>query len=450
MRRPGPWLAGLGLFLVYAALAGGHTYSVDGFLIFEQGRSLALHASIRFAEPVHWGGTYTISKYGIGPSLLYAPFIWLLTHAGVRPPYLPQVHVDGLYAWIGPWLAAAVTAATAVLVANVVGEAGGSARARGWAFALFALASPALIYARGDWAQPLSGLAWMAALNAALRLRRDPGTWMLVALAAAVLLGLLTRVVDGALAAATVGIVLFGRPRALAVLAFAAAAGIAITGIVSWARFGSPFATGYAEGWSTPLPVGLAGALFSPARGLLWQFPALVLFPFGSARLWKRGDRALVLALLGGCLAELVSTAAWRYWWGGYDWGLRLFVPAIPLLAVLAGGGVDSLRGRWRTLVPAVCLAAGLLSSVPPLFVDMNAGYAHFADGTAASWQIGAYPLLGALRFASRSGIDLFWLRASHSHRTLLLVPAVLLAAGLWLLRRQLGAPTIRRPPAPV
>jgi hypothetical protein len=216
-----------------------------------------------------------------------------------------------------------------------------------------------------------------------------------------------------------------------------------VTLLVNIGRFGGPLNFGSIVSYTTPLPVGLAGALVSPGRGMLWAFPAILLTPFGFRRLWRSQHRLAALVLSGLSLALLLNVSLWTWWWGGWNWGLRLFLPALPLLAVLAAAGVAELRGAAKTWVPAVLLAGGLLWAIPSIATDLLGGYAGIYNGTAENFRLGAYPPIGAWQFLhhwralfltdSASG-DLIWLRLARKSHNLSLIPPVLLgllAAGL-------------------
>ena len=55
---------------------------------------------------------------------------------------------------------------------DMLAELGGSRRAGVWAMLFYGLGSSAFVYAKGDFAQPLEGLCWVAAFLAAARFRR--------------------------------------------------------------------------------------------------------------------------------------------------------------------------------------------------------------------------------------------------------------------------------------
>jgi len=96
---------------------------------------------------------------------------------------------------------------------------------------------------------------------------------------------------------------------------------IIITLLVNWGRYGSPLRTGYeGEHWELTAVIGLAGSLFSPGRGILWEFPAIVLTPFGVRALLKTEHRPITLALVALVGAQLLNAAGWYVWWGGWDY----------------------------------------------------------------------------------------------------------------------------------
>src|SRR6185369_4101685 len=95
--------------------------------------------------------------------------------------------------------------------------------------------------------------------------------------------------------------------------------------------FDAPFLGGYAhevaKAKPTPWPIGLAGLLIAPSRGLLVYSPAFLLVPLG---LWAVARRSpdsaaptkwLVFAWFGGFLATLIYYARWEVWWGGWCFG---------------------------------------------------------------------------------------------------------------------------------
>jgi hypothetical protein len=136
-----------------------------------------------------------------------------------------------------------------------------------------------------------------------------------------------------------------------------------------WHTFGDPLAagqllvgpkvaltkTGEAGLWQTPLHVGLAGLLLSPARGLLIYSPVALVALWGLGRVW-RDRRWTSLRPLSLAVLVLLVPAAKRFdWWGGWTYGYRPLMEAVTLLAFLAIPVVGSVCAkRWRLATVAV------------------------------------------------------------------------------------------------
>lgn len=465
LQRPEILAAGA-LLLLYLALSPGHLQSIDGLLIFKQGESLAFNHSVRFSSPVWWGAPSFLSKYGIGYSLLYVPGLmvwsWLL-------PYTPvyhgiaydfnQFYADPLYTIAGAPLNAMVTTCSAYLVSRFIRALGFGTTPALWGLVLFGIASPAIVYSRGDWAQPLEGLCWIAALYAMLRFRSTSSSRYLWICGVSVAYALLTRPVEGILLLPALLLIMypglrFWRARrafwhACYTVIGAVVVGGAITGLVNWARFGSPLTTGYGgETWTFDFAHGLPGILISPAHGILLAFPAFLLAPLGFAALWQRGWRLAGLALGLLVVLQILNVAAWDQWWGGWNWGPRLLVPALPLMAILAVCGISTLPAMLRSWLPYLLLAGGVIWAVPCILCDLLAGYAgSVANGTtntfAAIFNWHWYPPIGAWGWThylrarvptDSGGIDIVWFRSIYASHYASLVPFILLLGGALVL----------------
>jgi hypothetical protein len=444
-------LATAALACVYLAVFSGHSYSIDGVLIYRQAVSIVDDHSLRFSTPLWWGDTFTTSKYGIGLSLLYLPGVALLSLFGSPP--VPGAagsydwnlfYGDLVYAVGGAPIHLLVGVATAFLVARLVRELGGGEAVALLALLAYGIGSPAIVYARGDFSQPLLGLCLTAGLLAAFHHRRTGGAGSLVAMAAGLVGGLLTRPVEGSFLLPALLLVAGSaraeggrRPRYATIAAIAGAylLGLAVTGLVNWGRAGTPLATGYGGGWTTPLWIGLPGLLVSPGRSIILAFPLLLLAPLGLWRLLATGQRSAALAIAGVVLALLFNNALWSQWWGSWSWGPRLLIPALPLLAVPAAIGAASLRPAWRTWLPALLLLGGVAWAVPGSVTDLLTGYGAAHDSGGRSWSLTAYPPLWAL--VHRGSVDILWLRVAPATGYLsLLVPAALLGVATYLALR--------------
>lgn len=411
---PSEVIAAVALFVVYVGVYTGRFYSPDGMIMFRQAEALVFDHSIHFRYPV-WGlGPITDSSYGIGLSLLYAP---LVAFVGLWAPHVPlvpaalsggeadwafytqELYHDPIYRYIAP-LHAVIAVLTVWLVARLVLACGFGRREALWAIALCGIASPWLIYSRGDFAQPLEGLCWVAALLCAVK----PGKAYLAGLGVAVFYAMLTRPIEGSILAAGSLLLVLPRLPAVAVTIAAGIAGFAATLGIDYARFGWPLQSGYGPGvgWIAS-PVGLAGFLWSPARGLFWWFPALILAPVGVLVLWRVQRRlAVVSVFLSGAL--FVSSGLWSVWWGGLDWGPRLMLPAIPILSALAGIGMS----RLPSAAGILAAIGGFITSAPGLVLDIFRGYGTLAGSAASSFDWQNYPLQQLMYWLQhRSGTDI-------------------------------------------
>jgi hypothetical protein len=445
----------LALVCVYAAVVSGHVESIDGRLMFQQGMSLGYDHSLHFRQPVPTlAGPYWTSKYGIGLSLIYVPTLllasWLFPGLVAAAQADPAAHLWPLYAVAGAPVQIAIVVLTALLIGYTVRRLGGGIPLALLGMAAFGLAFPGLVYARMDVAQPLLGLCIIGGIWAAVSYQGSHDSRWLVLGAGAQCLAILTRPIEAALLLPML-LVLARSLRGVLPIGLGLLVGVVGTLAVDWGRYGSPFITGYgAEGFSTPILTGVSGSLFSPGRGILWSFPAVILVPIGVARLWRQGQRGAALALPGFCLALLVLVGTWDIWWGGYNWGLRLYVPALPVIAVLAAIGAASLRHWLGAALVIVLLVAGVIWAAPGVVTDLGAGYGAMADKTAGSWNVAAYPPLGAWAFmhhwlgsgiGDTSSANILWLRLTRATgRRLLLIPAALIicSAGLsWVALRE-------------
>lgn len=187
-------------------------------------------------------------------------------------------------------------------------------------------------------------------------------------------------------------------------------------GAIAWynlARFGSLFETGYgreASNFTASFAVGFAGLLASPAKGIFWYCPVLVLAVLGGRAFWRR-DRACALAIAAASALWLLLISRYYQWYGGGSWGPRFLVPLLPLwilpaAEVFARFVQRQQRGGWRAAI-VLLVAASLIVSLAPLLVtfsDLDAplawSRAQFADG---GWRLADSPLLQALGLVPRA-----------------------------------------------
>lgn len=252
----------------------------------------------------------------------------------------------------------------------------------------WACAASALAYGLGTLALPYATLYYGHQLAAALlligfailvRARRDPEApptpWRM-ALCGLALGGAVSVEYPAALAATAIGIyaLAFVRPwpRVAWLVAGAAVPALA-TALYHWIVFGGPATLPYdfsiqgnrSQGWFMGLGVpawdALKHLLFTGNRGLFYSAPWLLLALPGAVRLWLRGVRAEVGVCAAVFALFVVLNGSLVDWNGGWAFGARYLVPAIPFLAVLATGVLlEPVRLPWRTVWLGGGLAAAL------------------------------------------------------------------------------------------
>jgi hypothetical protein len=438
----------------------GHLSSIDGLVMWRQAIALAHDHSFSIAPPVWWGSYLTSSSRGVGSSLQYVLGIFALS--GLVHPPVPQpgaqydftlFYGDRLYTIAGAPVWAVITAATAYIAGLTTRALGFAGRASLWAMAFYGLGSPAFAASRGDTAQPLVAACWALGIYACIRFNKSGSRrWVWIA-AASIAYGVLTRPLEGSLLAPAVVALLalpWRRPLAPAALQVGAwGAAVLVTLLLNLYRFGGMFSFGYRLGtpeasWTTPIWVGFPGALISPGRGVLWEFPAMILAVVGTAVLWRSGRRLTAVALVGLPVVLFLEACQFTDWVGGWDWGFRFFQPALPLLAVVAGIGAIRISARWQTWLPGLLLAVGILWNIPAVATDIVGGYGATYQDTWSNFRLDAYPPIGAWRFlhhirptsqVDSASVDIVWFRAARSFGWAALIPFLTLAgasAVLW------------------
>lgn len=257
------------------------------------------------------------------------------------------------------------------------------------AFAGFALVRSA---ARLDAARARAARARIAAAGLALGAALASDYVLLLAVPVLSLYAILCRP-DGRL----------GRAAALAAGALAPAA---FTLAYHQICFGSPLAVGFHFHADPAYRAGYAGGLLGiqwpepralleltllPRRGLFYYAPVLLLAPLGWARAWRRpGARAETLAAAATVAAILLFAITTVDWTGGWSFGPRYLVPAIPFLLTGVAAAI-----RDAAPASAVAIAFRALACVGLVATALGAASFPFFPREFESplWQL-ALPLL--------------------------------------------------------
>lgn len=209
---------------------------------------------------------------------------------------------------------------------------------------------------QGYWAHGPATFFLVSALFLLLKDRDGPGLGAVVVVALCLGMAILSRPTTGLFAAATILALASSRrwsESALLVVVVSAIGGLLIA--FNQHYFGNSFAGGYldeASAWSTPLRVGLSGLLIAPSRGLLIYTPAFILLPFGLMRLRQQNTRSddarkMIIAWFSAAAVTIVVYAKWHVWWGGWSFGPRFLIEAIPVWILVFAFAFQYMNDRW-------------------------------------------------------------------------------------------------------
>lgn len=355
---------------IYLLVYNGGFHSVDEISLFATAQTLVEHGELHNNQVawMPWAMPEAGRSWALGPdgnvypkkpplqALLAVPFYLLARTAA----WLDLVHTSLL-----PSVLVAALSAVAVFE---LGRRLGAPSPRALQVALlFGLATPAAVYSKLFFTDPLAGLLLAAGLIPLLPPGRRPGRGL--ALSGA-LWGLS---VSASLpsAFAVLPLLLYGlwraeRPQGWARLLASFGLGLAPVPLFNWLRFGSVLEVGYqlaqGEGFGGNPVLGIYGVLLSPVRGLLFYSPIAFLGLLALPLLARR-DRPLALGVGASVAAFLMGTGSWYAWWGGAAWGPRFLVTVLPL--VMLPFTVSWPARRWARLGLAGMALVSLAVQIP-------------------------------------------------------------------------------------
>lgn len=349
---------GAGVALIYLAFLPPGSYSLDGNAMLAVSESLITKGD--FAVPPELGkpgvdGRYYSSWYPL-LSIVAIPFV--ATGAALGETLgMPSRYVAAVCALV---LSALLTAATTSLIALLALRLGSTGRGACLAALSFAFGTIAMVYGRTFFAEPLLAFLTIGGLYLTV------GGAKREILAAGVFTGLAVLAKPaGVLMGPILSAYLLAKRRALFIALtpmLGTTIGVLAYGVYNHARFGDALATG--QPWSfgaASVPEGFVGLLISPGVGLLWYCPPVVLAVVGF-RLAMRSKALETVTIVASLLGYLLLHSFWAHWYGGWSWGPRLLMPAIPGLLALSG----LVEGRWRMAL-LVLTVVGFTVNAPTL-----------------------------------------------------------------------------------
>jgi hypothetical protein len=396
--RRNTWLGlTIGVALIYLAFLPPGIYSIDGNGMLAVAESLVTHHS--FAVPADLGmagrGGQFYSHWYPLLSILAVPFVAagaVIAHV-LR---LPAHYVAAICSLVLPLV---FTAATGALVALIAERLGSSRRGAFFAGVTYCFGTMALVYARTFYAEPLLALLTAASIYLALAGSPSQIFWA-GALSALAVLAKPTGIIVGLVLSAYF---VFSRKLTKTSLIPAVGSLVGLVGYLGYNQLRFGHALTFGQGWDFRLAgvaEGAAGLLLSPGRGLVWYSPPILLAVAGfrKAKRLNAAGALLIAAMFGSFLAV---HSLWAYWYGGWSWGPRFLLPALPGAVALLG----TLEGNWRRAL-GVLTIAGFLISAPTLFTFYERYYAEANERGVSEhqllWSFSQAPFLHAWGAAKR------------------------------------------------
>jgi hypothetical protein len=145
------------------------------------------------------------------------------------------------------------------------------------------------------------------------------------------------------------------------------------TTLYNYLRFGSPFESGYTQGkdaligFSHPFLTGFFGQILSPGKGLIWYAPCLFLLIPTIPKFW-RANKKVSIELSALIIPLILIHSKWWAWEGGWSWGPRFLLPALPLL-FLPVFYLD-LKQLWIRTALTITTVLGACINLPAILIN--------------------------------------------------------------------------------
>ena len=392
------------LNFLYLITSSGRVRTIDEVTVDYQAESLVTRGSTAVPQAVQ-AGTYfgkadaagnPQAPYGVGQALLVAPWYVLGRLLRAVAPGIPPQARDLALDTVLTSSSATFSALAAALVFLLLVRQGIHERPALAAAFLVALATPLFAYSSWFFSEPLAAVLLLgAAFSLFSEDAATPPSWRRAAWGG-LLLGIALWVRPAHAVAISVfllGLLVRHRRRSLLPIAGVTLIAGLLAAACLWRNeilFGNAFDFGYpstAEAgrplltFENPLTTGLFGFLFSPGKSVfLFAPPVLMALP-GVIYLWRR-DRGLAVVAGLTPVAYLLFYSRYTLWEGGYCFGPRYLVPAIPLLCLGAGALLQEAGAKTRRLALVLGLFGFLVQIVcmSTSFLEDQAGGAYYDE----------------------------------------------------------------------
>jgi hypothetical protein len=384
------WLFVFSLILFLTTM-GGQFFISDGSAMFRTTQSLvergnwAVEPDAGLPQIISGADGQFYSLYDVGQPLFAVPFYWI---ARTLATTVPNGDVGSLTVFGVSLMPQIITALSSVVLYHVLYKLFGARVPALLTVVLWATGTLAWAYSKFYFPEALLTLYLLLAFDALLHADSS--------LFAALLAGLALGSAFSVRASAFIYVVpmllfIVARARANTVRWTLAHYAAFFAGIVPFIliffwhnqlRFGNIFLTGYqGQGFTTPFYVGFFGLLFSSGRSVFLYVPLLIpSLTFCLLRLRKQHPD-LVVFVVAMLLTPVCFYASWWTWHGGWSWGPRFLVPALPFLLLPVGYVLaQSISRRTLTLI-LLCWLTGALINVAGTVINFNVYFVAVLQG---------------------------------------------------------------------
>jgi hypothetical protein len=378
-------------FIFYMLIWSGHHYSIDGVVMFQYAKTLLFEHSFVMNPPVKWGVDFRIGQWPIGLTLVYIPVLLILSQtifsgdASIRQiPYQPGVDynpalLDNLPYRYSSFVNPMITAVSAVILYRLCIGLGLSKKKSCAVALVFGLASPAAVYAKFDFGQPLASLFLL--LTFLFLLKGSKYSMLNLSLAGLFMgIAVLARpelMIPSPILLASVYFIPENEParnkylyikklKNLSGFTLPLLALVLLNQWINFLKFGSWFRPGYNLSILINLDgkhilIAFLGNLISPGKGVLIFFPLSILTMAGVHKLFEL-DRWFASLLTFFIAGTFLFYLTWLHWGGGISWGPRFLIPIIPYLCLLAFLAIpDQANSLYPNYVVGTLILLGII-----------------------------------------------------------------------------------------
>jgi len=333
------------LVIIYLLTFSGEFHSIDELAMYAGAESLTqIH---RFVTPQLTFAPFhnLVGAIEPGQSLAALP-LYVLAQQFIRVNNIHAVSLLNVF----------VTALTGATVFILLRRIRYSAAVACVVALCYGLATTAWPYARYFLREPLTGLMCVIATLCLIVWRQSGRHWYLAGCFLALACGIAVKVSAAIVVPVFLIIVVLSVPsRRGRLWIMLGSAGLLAVGVGMYVwRFGGlpPIASYTIRYPLVDFVVRSYGQIFSPAKGIAFYSPVLLVGLPGWFELWRR-QRAVVLLIIGVILATLYVYGKNVTWYAGWTWGPRFMVPLLPLLVIPLAGVLSNRCLAVRMLVPA-------------------------------------------------------------------------------------------------